>query len=89
MKGKRPISVYVSSPYSKGKSRMTIPDKAGVDTIKARVSIGAITGCWFRTYTKGIIASYGEKRAYPPTEICSAVFIINPHTGFLDVSRSP
>ena len=56
--------------------------------IKNRVSIGATTGCWFRTYTQGQVASYGEEKTYPPTEICCAVFTMNPMTGFLDVNRS-
>ncbi len=56
--------------------------------IKSKVSIGATTGSWFRTYTQGVIASYGEMKNYPPTEICCAVFTINPNTGYLDVQRS-
>ena len=56
--------------------------------IKQTVSMGATTGSWFRTYTQGIIASYGEMKVYPPTEICSAVFTIDPETNFVDVSKS-
>jgi hypothetical protein len=56
--------------------------------ITNKVSIGATTGCWFRTYTQGPNSSYGEEKVYPPTEMCCAMFIINPTTGFLDVSRS-
>ena len=56
--------------------------------IKQRVSIGVTTGSWFRTYTQGIIASYGEMKCYPPTEITAAVFTIDPEHDFIDVSRS-
>lgn len=70
----------------KSLSRMIINDNG---KIKSKVAIGAVTGSWFRTYTQGIVASYGEQKVYPPTEICCAVFTINPNTGFLDVNRSP
>ena len=70
----------------KSLSRMTSPDAE--DTIKSKTTIGATTGSWFRTYTKGIIASYGEQKCYPPTEICCAVFSINPNSGLIDVNRS-
>ena len=70
-------------------SRMTVSDSArGKPKIKSAVSVGTVTGCWFRTYTQGIIASYGERKAYPPTEICCAVFSIDPNTGIVDVHKS-
>ncbi len=56
--------------------------------IKQSVAIGATTGSWFRTYTQGVIASYGEAKVYPPTELCAAVFTISPEDSFIDVSRS-
>jgi len=56
--------------------------------ITNRVSIGATTGCWFRTYSQGINASYGEQKCFPPSELCCAMFTMNPNTGFIDVSRS-
>ncbi len=56
--------------------------------IKQKVSIGATTGSWFRTYTQGLIASYGEQKVYPPTEICCAVFTIDPEHDYIDVNRS-
>lgn len=65
-------------------SRMTCAQ----NKIKSKVTIGATIGSWFRTYTKGIIASYGEQKCYSPTEICCARFIINPNTGYIDVQRS-
>jgi len=77
---------HIHDYIPKSLSRMTAVDTG--EKIKSKVSIGATTGSWFRTYTKGIIASYGEQKCYPPTEICTAVFTINPNTGFLDVNRS-
>ncbi len=77
---------HVHDYIPKSLSRLTTPDSG--ERIKSKVSIGATTGSWFRTYTKGIIASYGEQKCYPPTEIGAAMFTINPNTGLLDVNRS-
>lgn len=75
------IHDYIPKSYS----RMTISPQG---KIKASVSIGCTTGSWFRTYTKGQIASYGEMKCYPPTEIGAAMFTINPNTDHVDVQRS-
>jgi len=75
------IHDYIPKSYS----RMTISPQG---KIKSSTSIGCSTGAWFRTYTKGITASYGEQKVYPPTEVCCAMFVINPNTGYLDVQRS-
>jgi hypothetical protein len=56
--------------------------------IKNHVAIGATTGSWFRTYTQGNTASYGEIKGYPPCELTAAKFTINPNTGEIDVGRS-
>jgi len=56
--------------------------------ISNKVAIGATTGSWFRSYTQGTNFSYAETKCYPPNEMCTAMFIINAHTGFIDVSRS-
>lgn len=56
--------------------------------IKQRVKVGAITGCWFKTYNQGGTASYGEKKGYPPTEIGCPVFTIYPDKDMLTVSGS-
>jgi len=77
---------HIHDYIPKSLSRMMATDTG--EKIKSKVSIGATTGSWFRTYTKGIIASYGEQKCYPPTEICAAMFTINPNTGFIDVNRS-
>ena len=55
------------------------------NNIKQRVKVGAITGCWFRAYSKGLRASYAEKRNYPPTEIGCPVFTIYPDKDILKV----
>jgi hypothetical protein len=73
----------------KSLSRMTVTDTMkGGGKIKSKVSCGVTTGSWFRTYTQGIEASYGELKTYPPTEICSAMFIINPSTGNIETRKS-
>ncbi len=77
---------HIHDFIQKSLSQMTISSQG---KIKSEIRIGATTGSWFRTYTQGIIASYGELKTYPPTEICCAVFIINPDTGYIDVQRSP
>jgi hypothetical protein len=64
---------------------MTVDDSG---KIKSKTSQGVVTGCWFRTYSQGITASYGEAKCYPPTEICCAVFIINPNTGEIRTDKS-
>jgi hypothetical protein len=46
--------------------------------IKQKLDIGLMTGCWFRTYTQGIQASYGEAKNYPPTVIGCPYILINP-----------
>ena len=80
---------HVHDFIDKSFSRMTITDTSrGKARIKSSVSVGATTGCWFRTYTQGIVASYGEKKSYPPTEICCAVYTLDPANGFLDVTKS-
>ena len=60
----------------------------GQAKIKEVEAVGAMTGSWFRTYTRGIIASYGEQKVYPPTVLGCPMFTINPATGEIDVSRS-
>ena len=57
------------------KAYMTL-DAAG--HIKQKEKVGAITGCWFRTYTEGVRASYGEKKGYSPTALGCPVFTITP-----------
>lgn len=76
---------YLEKSYSK----MAVIDKSGdKGKIKSKVASGVTTGSWFRTYTQGIQASYGEQKCYPPTEICCAVFTINPNTGEIKTDKS-
>jgi len=56
------------------------------NNIKQREKVGAVTGCWFRTYTQGVRASYGEKRSYAPSAIGCPVFTIIPDKMILSVS---
>ena len=53
--------------------------------IKQRVKVGAMTGCWFRTYTQGVAASYGEQKNYPPVMLGSPTFEIIPDKEILRV----
>jgi len=50
-------------------------------------ALGVVTGSWFRTYTQGVIASYGEQKAYPPTVIGSPYFLINATSGTITQSE--
>jgi hypothetical protein len=71
-----------SRPYLTTQGRM---NKSQIKDIE---SIGAVTGSWFRTYTKGIVASYGERKVYPPTTLGCIYFEINAVTGEIDAHRS-
>ncbi len=76
---------HVHDYIPKSLTRLYVSDSGKITN---KVSIGATTGCWFRTYTQGVNSSYGEQKVYPPSELCCAMFTINPQTGFIDVSRS-
>jgi len=80
---------HVHDFIDKSLSRMTINDTSkGKARIKSSTSIGATTGSWFRTYTQGTFASYGEKKLFAPTEICCAVYTLDPANDFIDVNKS-
>lgn len=49
---------------------------------------GVVTGSWFRTYTKGIAASYGEMKLYPPTTLGCPVFKLRPQDDVIWVEGS-
>jgi hypothetical protein len=70
------------------KPYLTVSRRSNRKKIKAAESVGAVTGSWFRTYTQGTIASYGEKKSYPATKIGCPVFVINPYSGEIDVHRA-
>lgn len=53
--------------------------------IVSKCKVGAITGCWFRTYTQGEVASYGEKKVYKPTRIGCPRFFFLPSKGEIGV----
>jgi len=46
--------------------------------IRQKEKVGAITGCWFKTYAQDIPPSYGEMKNYPPTSLGCPVFTIDP-----------
>jgi len=50
------------------------------NVIRQKERVGAVTGCWFKTYAQGVSASYGERKNYPPTSLGCPVFTINPNT---------
>jgi len=53
--------------------------------IVSRDKIGAMTGCWFSTYTQDVPPSYGEQKTFPPSAIGSPVFTIVPDHDFVSV----
>ena len=63
---------------------MTLMQNMEVKNIEKAV---AMTGCFFRTYTVGVRASYGEKKNYSPTTIGTTMFTINPNTDTVNVER--
>lgn len=46
--------------------------------IAEKKRLGAVTGCWYRTYTQGKPPSYGEKKGYAPTTLGCPVFKLRP-----------
>ena len=48
--------------------------------IKQAEAIGVVTGCWFKTYTQGVISSYGEQKLFPPVTIGCPMISINADT---------
>jgi hypothetical protein len=58
----------------------TVPylELSDANIIKQKERVGAITGCWFKTYSQGVSASYGEKKNYPPTSLGCPKFVIIP-----------
>jgi hypothetical protein len=53
-----------------------------------REAVGAMTGCWFRTYTQGVIASYGEQKVYPPTTLGCVYFEFDLNDLTVEVHKS-
>ena len=45
--------------------------------IRQKERVGAVTGCWFKTYSQGVSASYGERKGYPPTSLGCPRFVID------------
>ena len=45
--------------------------------IRQKERVGAVTGCWFKTYTQGIASSYGERKGYPPSSLGCPKFTLD------------
>lgn len=56
--------------------------------IKQVISVGALAGCFRRTYTQGYPPDYGEKRLYPPSVLGCAMFTINVNEDTVNVVRA-
>jgi hypothetical protein len=54
--------------------------------LKQKRKVGAMTGCYFRTYTQDVESSYGERKNYPPTLIGTPMFIIQMNEGDVTIS---
>lgn len=52
-----------------------------------RIKVGAMTGCFFRTYTENQPSSYAEQKNYPPSTLGGVVFTINPMTKEIRVEK--
>ena len=65
----------------------TVPylELSDANIIRQKERVGAVTGCWFKTYAQDVPASYGERKNYPPTSLGCPVFSINPHTSAVKV----
>lgn len=48
------------------------------DKILSENKCGAMTGCWFSTYTQDVGSSYGEQKDYPANCLGNALFTIRP-----------
>jgi len=55
--------------------------------VKQRVKVGALTGCYFRTYTQDVASSYGERKNYPPVMLGSPVVVYNPDDNILSIEN--
>ncbi len=63
-------------------------NRFGQGELEDQTEWGAMTGSWFRTYTQGIHASYGEQKLYPASTIGCVVFKINPSENRVEAVRS-
>ena len=64
------------------KPYLSVSPKGKIKQVEAK---GVVTGSWFRTYTQGTIASYGEGKNYPPTTIGCPVFTIDVNEDSIDI----
>jgi hypothetical protein len=45
--------------------------------IRQRERVGAVTGCWFKTYSQGLASSYGEVEGFPPTSLGCPKYVLD------------
>lgn len=64
-----------------------IKGKFGKPTPQEHTGIGVLVPCWFKTYSDGVIASYGEKKAYSPTVLGCAKIAVNLNDFSLTATR--
>ena len=89
----RTMDSFEANFYAHGHVHDIITDEKAYLTVdsqnrvRQKSKVGAMTGCWFRTYTQDVKASYGEKRTFPPTVIGAVAFVINPNTSEVKVER--
>jgi len=76
---------HVHDIITDNKSYITLDQN---NKIKQKEKYGAMTGCFFTTYSQGVRASYGEKKNYPPTIIGCPIFTIIPDKGIISVGGS-
>lgn len=57
--------------------------------IKQKVRVGAITGSWFRAYSKGSYPTYAERKGFTPTNLGCPHFTIRPFYRIIGVSGGP
>ena len=70
---------------------MPVLESDKVCRLKDTTAIGAVTGCYFRTYTQGVAPSYGELRNMDPVVIGSPVVLFDPTNNFVTIqdTRNP
>lgn len=66
---------------------LTVPylDLTDNGRIISRNKVGAMTGCWFTSYTQGVSPSYAEKKCFPPSVLGCPSFIIVPDKDVVEV----
>ena len=72
---------YAHTHACKIDTRIELTTSLQTKKIISRNKVGALTGCFFRTYEMSEEASYGEQKNYRPTPIGCARIEVNPTEG--------